>query len=50
MVGRSNGADGLNVGIHYSDKLAELQAEKREIQGIEIHDSNSNMALSAQKE
>jgi hypothetical protein len=33
MVGCSNGDDGLNVGIHYSDKLATLQAEKERFEG-----------------
>jgi hypothetical protein len=49
-VGCSNSADGLNVGIHYSGKLAALQAEKERFRGIENHDSNSNMALPAKKE
>jgi hypothetical protein len=33
MIACSNGADGLNVGIHYSDKLAALQAEKERFKG-----------------
>jgi hypothetical protein len=33
MVGCSNGADGLNVEIHYSDKLAAPQAEKESFEG-----------------
>jgi hypothetical protein len=33
MVSCSNGADGLNVGIHYSGKFAALQAEKERFKG-----------------
>jgi hypothetical protein len=50
MVGCNNGADGLNRRIHYSSELVALQAEKREIQGIENHDLNDNMALPAREQ
>jgi hypothetical protein len=49
MVDCSNSADGLNAEIYYSVKFAALQAKKREIQGIEDHDLNSSMALSAKE-
>jgi hypothetical protein len=45
MVGCNSGADGLNRRIHYSGEFAALQAERREIQGIENHDLDGNMAL-----
>jgi hypothetical protein len=49
MVGCSNSAEGLNVGIHYSGEFAARPAEKIKIQGIESHDLNSNMALPARE-
>jgi hypothetical protein len=50
MAGCNNDPDGLNRRIHYSIKLAALQAEKGEIQGIENHDLNDNMALPAKEQ
>jgi hypothetical protein len=47
MVRCNNDTDGLDGRIHYSGKLAALQAEKREDHAIESHDLNIERALPA---
>jgi hypothetical protein len=50
MARCNNGADGLDRRIHYSGKLVALQAEKREVHGIESHDLNIKRAFPARRQ